>query len=269
MKKKYELNSSWRIVAATIYKKPTDSKVFGAAELDVTDLEQFISVKRKEGLKITLTHVMALIVSRGLKHEVPVLNTYVKRGKIIQRDRVDAGISVLKANDEMTSIFIRDADQMTLHSLADFMRDEIQKSRKGDENDTMQSKNFLSSIPWPFRNWFFRLYRTVTISWGLSLPFLGLNNDSFGSFLITNIGSIGLDTGYPALLPSSNVSFVLVMGGVQKKPVVINDEIVIRRMMSLSVVLDHRMVDASHAGKMYRYIKYMIKHPEELENKID
>ena len=265
MKRGHELNSDWRKVAATIYKKPTDSKVLGAADVDVTELEKFISEKRKSGVKITLTHVMALIVARTLRDEVPGLNAYVRRGKIIQRDNITAGISVLQANEQMTSIFIPECDKMTLTILADRMRDEIQKSRKGDENETMQSKNFLSKVSWPFRNWIYRLYRTVTISWGISIPFLGLDSDSFGSFLITNIGTLGLDTGYPALLPSSNVSFVLVLGGVKKKPVVVDDEVVIRRILALSIVMDHRIADASHGGKLYRHIKYLVKHPEELE----
>lgn len=256
------LNSDWRKVASTIYKKPTDSKVLGSAELDVTELEKFITDKRKNGVKITLTYIMALIVSRALKHEVPGLNTYIKRGKVVQRDKIVAGISVLKANEEMTSIFVPDCDAMTLEDLASFMRVEIQKSRKGDENETMQSKNFLSSIPWPFRSWIYRIYRTITISWGLSI--FGLDSDSFGSFLITNIGTLGLDGGYPALLPSSNISFVLVLGGVQKKPVVVDDEIVIRRMLQLNIVMDHRISDASHGGKLLRNIKYFTKHPEEL-----
>lgn len=258
------LNSDWRKVASTIYKKPTDSKVLGSAEIDVTEMEKFISEKRKSGIKITLTHVMALIVSRALKHDVPDLNTYIKRGKVVQRDKIVAGISVLKANEEMTSIFIPDCDSMSLEDLANFMRVEIQNSRKGNENDTMQSKNFLSSIPWPFRNWIYRIYQTISISWGISL--FGLDANSFGSFLITNIGTLGLDGGYPALLPSSNISFVLVLGGVQKKPVVINDEIVIRRIMQLNVVMDHRISDASHGGKMLRTIKFFLKHPQELEH---
>jgi len=254
MKRGQELNSDWRKVAATIYKKPTDSKVLGAADVDVTELEKFISEKRKSGVKITLTHVMAIIVARTLRDEVPALNTYIRRGKIVQRDNITAGISVLQANEQMTSIFIPDCDKMNLATLAERMRDEIRKSRKGDENETMQSKNFLSKLPWPFRNWIYRLYRTVTISWGISVPFLGLDSNSFGSFLITNIGTLGLDTGYPALLPSSNVSFVMVLGGVKKKPVVVDDEVVIRRILALSIVMDHRIADASHGGKAYRYI---------------
>ncbi|MDA3928978.1 MAG: 2-oxo acid dehydrogenase subunit E2 [Prolixibacteraceae bacterium] len=261
----YELNSEWRKVAATIYKKPTDSKVFGSTEVDVTDLEKYVSEKRKSGLKITLTHIFTLAVARGIKHEAPELNTFVRRGKIVGRDTIEAGISVLKANSEMSSVIVPETDKMNLQELADFLRKEIAKSRNGSENDTMQSKNVLASLPWPFRSWVYRLYRTITISWGISMPGIGLSANSFGSFLITNIGSIGLDSGFPALLPSSNLSFVLVMGGIKKKPVVINDEVVIRRMMQMTVVLDHRTADASHAGKMYRYMKHIFKHPELLE----
>ncbi|HBL75287.1 MAG: dehydrogenase [Bacteroidetes bacterium GWF2_42_66] len=265
MENSKNLNTNWRKVASAIYRKPTDSKVFGSVELDVTELENFVSEKRKQGLKITLTHFMVLTVARALKQEIPEFNTFVRRGKIVHRPSIDAMVSVLQADGQMGSIKIPNADTLNLESLVSVMTDEIQKSRRGDENSAMQSKDILSSIPWPFRNWFFRLYKMITINWGMSIPFLGLSSDSFGSYVITNIGSIGLETGFPALLPSSNVAFVLVMGGISKKPVVVNDEIVIRRIMSLSIVMDHRLVDASHGGKLFRFIKYMVKHPQELE----
>lgn len=265
MKKIKNLNTNWRKAASTIYKKPIDSKIYGQVDLDVTDLEQFVNNKREEGLKITLTHIFVLLISRGLKTEVPELNAYIRRGKVIARPSVDAMVSVLKSNGEMSSIKVPDADTMNLETLANFMNNEILKSRKGDENSTMQSKNILSAVPWPFRNWVFSIYKTLTITWGINTPGLGIKSDSFGSFVLTNIGSIGLDTGYPALLPSSNVAFVLVMGGIKKKPVVINDQIVIRRIMSVSVVMDHRVVDASHAGRMLQFFKSQIKTPEVLE----
>ncbi|NQU85286.1 MAG: 2-oxo acid dehydrogenase subunit E2 [Mariniphaga sp.] len=267
MNNQTDFNNNWRKVAATIYKKPSDSKIFGTVEIDVTELEKYISDKRKEGLKITLTHVIVLIVARALKQEVPELNTYVKRGNIVHRNYVDATVSVLLPGGRMGSVKVKDADNLTLKEIVDLMSGEIKKSRKGDENSTMQSKHLLASIPWPFRNWVFRLYKMFTIDWGISLPFLGLNSDSFGSFVISNIGSIGLDMGYPSLLPSSNVAFVMIMGGIYKKPVVVNDEIVVRRIMSLGAALDHRVTDASQGGKLFRFIKYMVKNPELLEEK--
>lgn len=257
------LNSEWRKVASTIYSKPVDSKIFGHAELDVTDLEEFISKKRKSGLKITLTHIFTLMVARCLKSETPELNVYLRRGKIVSRSTIDAMVSVLQADGGMGSVKVENADQINLEQLESLLREEIQNIRQGDEKGAIAKKHILSKIPWPFRKWLFGFYKTFTIKWGFSLPGLGLKATSFGSFILTNIGSIGIDTGYPALLPSSNIAFVIVMGGVQKKPVVVNDEIVIRRMISLSIVIDHRVADASHGGKMLRFLKHAVRNPED------
>lgn len=269
MKSKIDLNNNWRKVASTIYKKPTDSKIYGTVELDVTDIEKFVTAKRKEGVKTTLTYLLTLIVGRAIRQEVPQLNTYVRRGKIIQREQVDATVSVLLPGGEMGSVKIKNADKLTVAEISDEIAEKIRDSRKGDENDTMQSKNFLSSIPWPFRNWFFKLYRTMTIHWGISLPGLGIDSNSFGSYVVSNIGTVGLDTGYGSLLPSSNVSVVLILGSINKKPAVINDKIVPRRIMLLSATLDHRVVDGSHGGKLFRSIKHYLKNPHLLDTKPD
>jgi hypothetical protein len=130
----------------------------------------------------------------------------------------------------------------------------------------MRMKGVIGKIPWPFRTWLFNLLKIVAIRWGIPIPRAGLSDRSFGSFVITNIGSIGLDLGFPAMFPISNVTFVFVLGGIYKKPVVVNDEIVIRRVMTLSSALDHRTVDAVHGGKLFRYIKQMVRQPELLEH---
>lgn len=264
-----DYNSDWRKVASTIYKKPTDSKIYGIVELDVTDLEKYVGKKRKEGTKTTLTYLITQIIGRAIRQEVPELNTYVKRGKIVQRDQIDGMVSVLLPGGQMGTVKIENADQVTMKNIADVIGQKISDSRKGDENDTMQSKNLLASVPWPFRQWLFRLYRLITIDWGISIPGIGLDSNSFGSYVVSNIGTVGLDTGFGSLLPSSNISFVFVLGTVQKKPVVINDEIVIRKIMLMASTLDHRVVDGSHGGKLFRCIKQMAKNPEVLETTPD
>jgi pyruvate/2-oxoglutarate dehydrogenase complex dihydrolipoamide acyltransferase (E2) component len=258
-----QFTTNWRKVATTIYKKPTDSKIFGGVEVDVTDLERFITEKRKSGQKITLTHFFVLVLARALKNEIPEFNTYVRRGKIVPRSNVDVALSVLQASGSMSSVIIPNADSLNFERIESFMNEEIIKSRGGGEKGSMQSKNILARMPWPLRNWFFRIYKLLTLTWGISIPGLGLTTTNSGSVLVTSIGSIGLDYGFPALLPTSTFSFVFVLGGIQKKPVVINDEIVIRRMMSLSIVIDHRVADASHGARLFRFIKNAIKNPED------
>ncbi len=260
-----DFNTEWRKVAATLYMKPTDSKILGSVEIDVTDLEKYISEKRKTGLKITPTHVLTLIMARGIKEEVPELNTYVKRGKIVEKETVDATISVLIQGEAMSSVRVPSAEDMTLSELADYLTESIKEARSGMESKAMRKKGMLARIPWPFRKWVYWLIKLITINWGLSIG--GISASNYGSFMVANIGTLGLDVGYPALFPSSNVGIVMTMGGISKKPVVVNDEIVPRRIMNLGATLDHRIVDASHGGKLFRYIKRMVRTPELLEEK--
>lgn len=262
-------DTTWRRVAAAMYKKPVDSKIFGSVEVDVTDLEQFITRKRQEGLKITLTHFFLLATARGFR-EVPAFNCFVRRGRIVQRPQIDATLSVLvKGSTEMGSVKVARADELTLAELAERLVRDLAESRQGTENQTMRIKDWLAAIPWPFRAWVLDAVKRVTISWGLPIPALGLSPDSLGSFVLSNIGSVGLDMGYPALLPASNVSMVLIVGSVQTKPAVVNGHIVPRRMLSLGAALDHRVVDGLHGGQLFRYIKRVIRQPTLLENPPD
>jgi pyruvate/2-oxoglutarate dehydrogenase complex dihydrolipoamide acyltransferase (E2) component len=267
MKTPAELNSGWRKVASSIYRRPVDSKIFGSVEIDITDLELFIAEKRKNGIKATLTHIFILAAARALKQEIPELNTFIKRGNVVKRDHIDVMVSVLLRDSKMGSVLIKDADTLTLNDLVRVMKDEINKSRKGDENKTMLMKDKLARIPWPVRGWVYRVIKTVTMDWGFSFPSLGLSANSFGSFIVSNIGSLGLDMGYPALFPSSNVSFVLILGGVNRKPTVVNEQIVPRTILSLGAALDHRVVDASHGGLLFRYLKNVVNNPHQLDVK--
>lgn len=268
MKTAEELNSGWRKVASSIYRRPTDSKLFGSVEMDITDLEVYITEKRKNGVKATLTHFFILAAARALKEEVPEMNTYIKRGNVVLRDHIDVMVSVLLRDSKMGSILVKDADKLTLEELIKEMNEQVQLSRQGSENKTMQMKDKMARIPWPLRGWIFSLLKTITFSWGFSFPSLGLSANSFGSFVVSNIGSVGLDMGYPALFPSSNVSFVLVLGGVNRKPAVVGDQILPRTILSLGAALDHRVVDASHGGLLFRYLKKIVKNPELLDGKI-
>jgi pyruvate/2-oxoglutarate dehydrogenase complex dihydrolipoamide acyltransferase (E2) component len=264
MKPSETFNTVWRKTASTIYKKPVDSKILGSVEIDITDLETYIQNQRKAGVKITLTHFFLLATARAIKDEVPELNTYLKRGNIYAYPQIDATVSVLMNNGEMGSVKMQNIDAYNLAELADYLRKEIQVAQKGDDTSKKQ-KEALAHIPWPLRGYVYQVIKYITVHLGLSIPFLGLSANNFGAFFLSNIGSIGLDIGYPALFPSANVAFVLIMGGVSKKTWVVNNEIVPRTVMTLGAALDHRVIDASHGGKLFKYLKKVIAQPELLE----
>ncbi|AEI46875.1 2-oxo acid dehydrogenase subunit E2 [Runella slithyformis] len=264
MKPSKTFNTAWRKTASTIYKKPIDSKIFGSVEIDITELERYIQTQRKAGVKVTLTHFFLLATARAIKEAVPELNTYLKRGRIYSYPHIDATVSILMHNGEMGSVKMEHIDTYTLTELVQQMRSKIQTAQKGDDS-SKAGKETLARIPWPFRGYVYACIKYITVHLGVSIPFLNLSANQFGAFFLSNIGSLGLDIGYPALFPSANVSFVLIMGGISKKPWVVNDEIVPRTILTLGAALDHRVVDASHGGKLFKYLKKLVAQPELLE----
>ena len=107
-----------------------------------------------------------------------------------------------------------------------------------------------------------QLIRFLLMDLGVSLASLGVPEDPFGSLLVTDIGSYGLDVGYPALLPLSSASCIVAVGQVSQRAVVRDGEVVARPILPLSATFDHRIADACHAGALVRAARRYIEHPE-------
>ena len=75
-----------------------------------------------------------------------------------------------------------------------------------------------------------------------------------GTFTITNVGPLG----GTALIPTINYPEVAIlgMGRVQEKPVVVNGEIVIRKILPLTLAFDHRIADGADAA---RFVSEMVR----------
>ncbi len=91
---------------------------------------------------------------------------------------------------------------------------------------------------------------------------LGLSELVGGTFTITNGGIYGSMMSTPILNPPQ--VGILGMHNIVKRPMVVNDEIVIRPVMYVALSYDHRIVDGAEAvGFLFR-VKQMIEDPEEL-----
>ena len=80
-----------------------------------------------------------------------------------------------------------------------------------------------------------------------------------GTFTITNLGSYNVDEFIAVINPPE--SAILAVGSIVKTPVVVNDEIVIKPIMKLSLTYDHRIVDGGPAAKFLNKVRELIEHP--------
>ena len=83
-----------------------------------------------------------------------------------------------------------------------------------------------------------------------------------GSFTITNGGVFGSLLSTPILNPPQ--SAILGMHSIVKRPVVVNDEIVIRPMMYVALSYDHRIVDGKQAVLFLVHLKQSLEDPSRL-----
>lgn len=88
---------------------------------------------------------------------------------------------------------------------------------------------------------------------------LDMSDLSGGTFTITNGGVFGSLMSTPILNPPQ--SAILGMHATQKRPVVVNDEIVIRPMMYVALSYDHRIVDGQGAVTFLKTIKELVENP--------
>jgi 2-oxoglutarate dehydrogenase E2 component (dihydrolipoamide succinyltransferase) len=83
-----------------------------------------------------------------------------------------------------------------------------------------------------------------------------------GTFTITNGGVFGSMLSTPILNPPQ--SAILGMHAIQKRPVAVDDQVVIRPMMYLALSYDHRLIDGREAVRFLVRIKECIEAPERL-----
>jgi len=91
---------------------------------------------------------------------------------------------------------------------------------------------------------------------------LELSDLSGATFTITNGGVFGSLLSTPILNPPQ--SAILGMHRIDKRPVVVNDQIVIRPMMYVALSYDHRIVDGREAVTFLKRIKECVENPERL-----
>jgi 2-oxoglutarate dehydrogenase E2 component (dihydrolipoamide succinyltransferase) len=83
-----------------------------------------------------------------------------------------------------------------------------------------------------------------------------------GTFTITNGGVFGSLLNMPIINPPQ--SAILGMNTIQKRPVVENDEIVIRPMMYIALSYDHRIIDGKESVGFLKTIKELLEDPARL-----
>jgi pyruvate dehydrogenase E2 component (dihydrolipoamide acetyltransferase) len=79
------------------------------------------------------------------------------------------------------------------------------------------------------------------------------------TFTVSNLGPFQVDLFIPVINPPETA--ILALGQIKKKPVVVDDQIVIRSTMMASCAVDHRVLDGAPAGQFLQALKEYLESP--------
>lgn len=259
-------NSVRRKLAIASYRPPAEPNIFGRLDLDATAALTYLDeVRRRTGEKVTITHLVGRATGAALAEE-PTLNGRIRMGRYIPNERVSLAFLVTMADgSDLARAKVDDIDRKDVATIAAELRAKSERLRGGTDEDWEQSKRILLVLP----TWLLRplvwLTGWLTGSLGLQVKALGLERQPFGSAIVTSVGMLGLDEAWVPPTPFTRVPLYVLIGALRDRPVVVDGEVVVRPMITVTATLDHRFVDGYQAAVLARAFRQAFEDPWSLD----
>jgi len=220
-------------------------------ELDVTEARRCIlNHKEKTGEKVSFTGWIIKCVGHAMADNKE-LNAYrLGRRKMVVFDDVDISIPVErvaggKANT-MVHI-IRKANEKSVMGITNEIRS-VQNKNVDGSTQLLEEMNFTERFVLGAP-----MFIKKFLLWYLRRNGL-LRKKYMGTVGVSSVGTLGKFPGW--VVPLGTPAIMIVVGGITKKPRVINDKIEIRECLAITVTVDHDMVDG---GPLARFVDRLIE----------
>lgn len=256
-----------RALALGAWNRGGDPSIYGLLEVDARPLLAWLDAARDAtGLRLTVTHVVAKLLGDVLA-EHPEANVRLRWTGLHRRRDVSVFVHVAMQDPQtgqidLSGVLLRNADQRTLGDLSAHLNERAARVRDGTDATYEEGRSLFRWMPPMLVPAFVRMVEVLSVHLNLDLRSLGVPQDSFGSALLTNIGSLGLDAAWAPLVPYSGVPIVIALGAVRRQPWVESDgTIAAVPVLPLFATLDHRVLDGAHAARLSRSIKERLADP--------
>jgi pyruvate/2-oxoglutarate dehydrogenase complex dihydrolipoamide acyltransferase (E2) component len=272
LERKGEL-SSFRKIAIGTWERTYDPSVYGTMELRMDDAMRYLAdFRRVTGRRLTVSHLMAKAAAAVLE-TCPDANAIMRFNHIYLRKRIGIFFQVVMTDEgegkvDLSGATLYDVEKKTLVEICDEFEKKVEKVRKREDPALEKTRGTFKSMPHFLLNILLKViaFFSFTLNW--DLKWAGIPSDPFGSMMITNVGSLGLDVAYVPLVPYSRVPILLAVGAVKERAVVVEGKVVAAKMMSVNATFDHRIIDGFHAAQMSKVLRAWLEHPYDHYDKL-
>jgi pyruvate dehydrogenase E2 component (dihydrolipoamide acetyltransferase) len=260
--------SNFRRIAIGTWEKAYDPSVYGTMAVRMDNAMEYIAAFReKTGKRLTVSHLMAKAVAVALRR-VPDANAVLRFNRVYLRKEVGVFFQVAMTDEgsdkvDLSGATLYGVDGMSMMDIIVEFEDKVRKVRDREDPALEKTRETFQAVPNMLLNGFLKTLSFLTHDLNIDMSWAGVPRDPFGSIMITNIGSLGLDQAYVPLVPYSGVPILLALGSVQERPVADNGVVVVGRVMNICATFDHRFIDGVHAAVLSKVIREFLAAPYE------
>lgn len=261
--------SSFRRIALGTWETPYDPSVYGTLELRMDRAMEYLAAFRQAtGKRVTVTHLVAKAMGAALAR-MPDANAILRWRKIYLRKRIGVFFQVAMDDEgegkiDLSGATLYDVEQKSLVQIIEEFEQKVQSVKKREDPALEGTRSALKRIPTALMGPTLKALSFLNYTLNLDLSSFGVPKDAFGSVMITNIGSIGLDQAYVPLVPYARVPLLLALGAVREQPVAEGGKVVVGKVMKVNATFDHRFIDGLHAAIMSKVLREHMDRPFEM-----
>ena len=246
-----------RKIAIATWRAPHEGRIHANIQIDVTGILAFIESKRH--LSITLTHLVGAALARAIAAN-PEVNGRIFLGRFRSFPRVDIGFAVdIESGSDLAPCRVLNADKKTALEISKELIEGARRLRARDDAEYERSIGWVRFVP----SILMRPLMSFFSAWsgGLGRRAFGQPGHPLGSGFVSNVGRFEMREAYLAPLPFARAPIYLAIGEIHEAPLVVQEQIQIRKVVIITAVADHRIIDGAHAGKLIKSFKGFLNQP--------
>jgi hypothetical protein len=256
-----------------LYPNRADNEAFMSETVDLTALEAFLEEKNRERTtdKYTLMHAISAAVVRTITLR-PKMNQFIKGHRIYLRNELSLAFVIKKEfSDEghEALAFLKFGPETTIDSLHAAVMKEVHDCRSDKLDNSTQGMKFFTKLP----RWLMRIVMQVLFVldyYGKAPQTLVKADPNYATVMMSNLGSIKLNSAYHHLSNWGTNSLFLVIGKKRRSPLLREDGTYeMRTVLNLGITLDERIADGYYYSKSIQILLHLLQHPELLNERAD
>ncbi len=240
-----------------------------AGSVEISDTDRWLRAKRQEGYKgLGMLHLFIAAYIRVLCH-LPGLNRFVSGQRVYARNTIIINMMVkrgITVEAEETCAKVEFAPTDTIYDVYRKMNAAVEEIRSSDDSGTEKTARALMNMPRLLLKLAVKVIKLLDYFDWLPASLIGVS-PFHGSMIITDLGSLGIGPIYHHLYNFGNLPVFLAFGA-KRRAVELDrhGQPVEHKYVDYKIVCDERICDGNYYASAFKYLRYYLKNPNELEH---